>query len=44
MVDSSSAMPSKRKQAQLAISDSRSVLQEQRWNNQGQAVQVLEAE
>jgi hypothetical protein len=26
--------------AQLAISDSRSVLQEQRWNNQGQAVQV----
>ena len=30
--------------AQLAISDSRSVLQEQRWNNQGQAVQVLEAE
>ncbi len=27
--------------AQLAISDSRSVLQEQRWNNQGQAVQVL---
>jgi hypothetical protein len=24
--------------AQLAISDSRSVLQEQRWNNQGQAV------
>ena len=31
-------------EAQLAISDSRSVLQEQRWNNQGQAVQVLEAE
>ena len=30
--------------AQLAISDSRSVLQEQRWNNQGQAVQVYEAE
>jgi len=30
--------------AQLAISDSRSVLQEQRWNNQGQAVQVFEAE
>ena len=27
-------------EAQLAISDSRSVLQEQRWNNQGQAVQV----
>jgi hypothetical protein len=27
--------------AQLAISDSCSVLQEQRWNNQGQAVQVL---
>jgi len=26
--------------AQLAISDSCSVLQEQRWNNQGQAVQV----
>jgi hypothetical protein len=26
--------------AQLAISDSRSVLQEQRWNNQGQVVQV----
>ncbi len=26
--------------AQLAISDSRSVLQEQRWDNQGQAVQV----
>jgi len=26
--------------AQLAIFDSRSVLQEQRWNNQGQAVQV----
>jgi hypothetical protein len=31
-------------EAQLAISDSRSVLQEQRWNNQGQAVQVFEAE
>jgi hypothetical protein len=30
--------------AQLAISDSRSVLQEQRWNNQGQAVQVWKAE
>ena len=30
--------------AQLAISNSRSVLQEQRWNNQGQAVQVFEAE
>ncbi len=30
--------------AQLAISDSRSVLQEQRWNNQGQAVQVYEVE
>ena len=30
--------------AQLAISDSRSVLQEQRWNNQGQAVQVYEGE
>jgi len=28
--------------AQLAISDSPSVLQEQRWNNQGQAVQVIE--
>jgi len=31
-------------EAQLAISDSRSVLQEQRWNNQGQAVQVWKAE
>ena len=31
-------------EAQLAISDSRSVLQEQRWNNQGQAVQVYEGE
>ena len=30
--------------AQLAISDSRSVLQEQRWNNQGQAVQVWKAQ
>ena len=30
--------------AQLAISDSRSVLQEQRWNNQGQGVQVYEGE
>ena len=29
---------------QLAISNSRSVLQEQRWNNQGQAVQVYEAQ
>ena len=28
-------------EAQLAISDSRSVLQEQQWNNQGQAVQVF---
>jgi len=31
-------------EAQLAISDSRSVLQEQQWNNQGQAVQVFDAE
>ena len=30
--------------AQLAISNSRSVLQEQRWNNQGQAVQVWKAQ
>jgi hypothetical protein len=34
----------KEQEAQLAISDSRSVLQEQRWHNQGQAVQVFEAE
>jgi hypothetical protein len=27
--------------AQLAFSDSRSMLHEQRWNNQGQAVQVF---
>ena len=31
-------------EAQLAISDSCSVLQEQRWHNQGQAVQVFGAE
>jgi hypothetical protein len=30
--------------AQLAISDSCSMLQEQRWDNQGQAVQVYEVE
>ncbi len=30
--------------AQLAISDSHSVLQEQQWNNQGQAVHFFEAE
>ena len=34
----------KAQEAQLAISDSRSVLQEQQWHNQGQVVRVFGAE